>query len=297
MRTIKVCAGIGDNVWLLQKLVSTGEQFIFELPDGQPQRGKQVFDLLPSIAAEARYVPGLNYQVLRKGNAQYDYARWHQIKQQGIYLTCNAWLEAGKPLASFFPDLPISYHLPYVIPKEDTKAVKKDFAMKKGEEVSLVGIYASAYGTTRAWKEFGAWSAREWCELITSIYIERPATVFVIMGAEWDNGMAKEILEHLRTCKIKAVSTVGKGLGYTLELMKLLTYAIYFPSGLPIMGESCMGACDCLMFYTTNIQKIMGTWADPARKADNRFKECLFTEPAKVYEWLRDEYKLFEKLL
>lgn len=58
MRVIKVCPGIGDNIWLLMKLVNAGERFIFHLPNGKPQRGKQIFDLFPQVAAAAEYVAG-----------------------------------------------------------------------------------------------------------------------------------------------------------------------------------------------------------------------------------------------
>lgn len=302
MKTFKVCPGIGDNIWLLQKLVNTKEQFIFEIGDGFPQRGKQVFDLLPSIAIDSSYVPNLPYIAIKKGNVQFEYRNWKDIaawsKRYGdkMFLSCNDWLEKGNRLADFLPDLPLTYHLPWETSYQDQLEIEQDFPLEHLTDTKLVGIYASAYGTERAWKEYGAWSAAEWVELITSLWHERPATIFVMIGADWDNDMADDIQRQLRERRIPHLSTVGKTLGYVIELMKRLTYGIYFPSGLPIMSESIEGAHDCLMLYGSNLTALMGTWADPERIKNKQFKEQLFVRPVKVYEWLRDEYKLFDKL-
>ena len=72
MRKITVNAGIGDNIWLFQKLLNQKEKFDFILPDGNPQRGKQIFDLVPDLSNSVTYQPGLSY---KKINQQHNYKR------------------------------------------------------------------------------------------------------------------------------------------------------------------------------------------------------------------------------
>ena len=65
MKTFKVCTGIGDNIWLFQKLLNTEEKYKFLIPKNEPQRGKQVFDLLPQIGT-AEYANVSNKDAIEK---------------------------------------------------------------------------------------------------------------------------------------------------------------------------------------------------------------------------------------
>jgi len=285
MRTIKVCAGIGDNIWLLQKLINTGEQFNFELPDGKPQRGKQIFDLLPQVANSATYVKGLNYRTLA---AKTHRGKWADAPQS-MYLSCNEHLEAGKNLVDFLPDLPISYKLDW-----DTPVTLADvMGLKIPKEIGkYIGIYGSAYSTQRAWKQYGAWGVAEWLQLIGLIHAKGADYTFVIIGAEWDNDFATELSVLLRANNIPYINTVGEPLTSFMQWVKLFHYAFYFPSGLPILSETIHGSSDCCMFYSSNIAGILGTWADPKRIADGNIKECLFCSPALIFDWCLENRKL-----
>jgi hypothetical protein len=95
---------------------------------------------------------------------------------------------------------------------------------------------------------------------------------------------------------IPYINTVGKELGYVMEAMKMLSYGFYFPSGLPIVSETIVDGPDCLMFYGSNLAKMMGSWCDPQRRADGRFKECLFCAPEAVHSWIKDVYCLYDKI-
>jgi len=283
MRTIKVCAGIGDNIWLLQKLVNAGEKFDFELPDGKPMRGKQIFDLLPQVANSATYVKGLNYRTLA---AKTHPGNWADAKGD-IYLSCNTHLEAGKKLVDFLPDLPISYKL-----KWNTGPDVPMFTEYGEVRSKFIGIYGSAYSTQRAWKQYGAWGVDEWIRLIGLMHEKDPSYTFVIIGAEWDNDFATELTVLLRANNIPYINTIGEPLTSFMQWVKLFTYAFYFPSGLPILSETIHGSSDCCMFYTSNIAGILGTWADPARIEAGNIKECLFCSPALIFDWCLENNKL-----
>lgn len=276
-RTIRTCAGIGDNIWVLQKLINTGERFNFELPDGTPRRGAQIFELLPQICDTVSYVPGLSYNTLARFT---ETGKWRNIIKHTFYLECNKWLESGRMLKDWLPDLPTSYKLPWKVPVAPVNTG------------NIIGIYGSAYSTQRAWKQFGAWGCDEWMKLIKLIHSLDKGYKFVVIGAEWDNDFATELTRRMTEQKIPFVNTVGSKLEAVMNWMQSFHYAFYFPSGLPILSESLEGGSDCLMFYTHNIAKIIGTWCDPERRADGRFKECLFCRPEDIYEWCIENGKI-----
>lgn len=275
IRSIKVCAGIGDNVWLLQKLINAGEQFNFQIPDGKPQRGKQIFDMLPQVAQSAEYVAGLSYRELASKTVR------DKLPPAGdFYLSCNEWLESGKHLKDWMPSLPISYKIPWQIDDAD---------LPKGK---FIGIYGSAYSMQRAWKQHGAWGVKEWLQLIELIHKKNKTYKFVIIGAEWDNDFASELTSKLSSLKIPYINTIGEPLNVVMNWMKHFKYAFYFPSGLPILSETIEGSSDCCMFYTRNIKKILGNFCDHERMQSGKFKECLFCDPVKIFDWCIDNNKL-----
>lgn len=288
MRTISVPAGIGDSIWLFMKLINTKESFSFNIPDGKPQRSKQVFDLLPQVVAQSQYVPGLSYNKLARENIQNIQKNWKQILARRFSLSMNQHLESGQRIEKFLPDLPTSFILPW-----QTESYATEVAKDLPNGPKYIGIYGSSYSTTRAW---GFWGAIEWFELIQNIHILYPDTVFIIIGAAFDMDLAGDLAILLTKSEIPFISTVGKPIGYVGELMKILSFAFYFPSGLPIFSES-LGACDCLMFYAPQIEGIKGNWASPDRIGKN-FHEMLFDTPENVFTWykkLNDNYEFASK--
>jgi hypothetical protein len=285
MRTIKTCQGLGDAAWVLQKLINCGEQFNFQIHNSEPRRGKQIFDLLPQVAASCTYVPNLQYRVVGPRNIQRQIPLWRQIKMQDFYLSANQHLEEGKRIESFLPDLPTSYELPFQT-QEWIGPVAVDFP--KG---IYIGIYASAYSTARNW---GFWDHSGWCELIKMLKGLIPEAIFVIIGAEWDAPLATNLITLLQASDIAHISTIGKPLGYVIELIKILSYGFYFPSGLGIL--SGLLHRPSVMFYPPALPRLATTWADPVIIEDGSFKECQFCSPEVIFKWCKEEYKLETKI-
>ena len=127
MRTIRTNAGLGDSVWIFQKLINVKEQFHWKISDKPPQRGKQIFDLLPQLSVSCKYTPGLNYTGINKANAQRLFHKWKNIRMTEFSLSANEWLEQGNNLRDFLPDVPISYKLNYATQAWE-KSVKGDFS-------------------------------------------------------------------------------------------------------------------------------------------------------------------------
>jgi len=285
MRTIKTNPGIGDACWIFQKLINSGEQFNWQIHNGAPQRGKQIFDLLPQLSASCEYVPNLQYSIVGPRNIQKQLPLWKQIRMNDFYLSANEHLESGKRIETFLPDLPTSYELPFQTQQWEAE-VKERF---KGGP--YIGIYASAYSTARNW---GFWDEYGWLKLIQSMRGLIPEATFVLIGAEWDAELAGNLRNLLQRHHIAYISTIGQPLGYVIEMMKMLAYGFYFPSGLGIL--SGLLHRPSVMFYPVALPKLACTWADPAIIQNGNFKECQFCTPEKIFAWVKDEYKLKNKL-
>jgi ADP-heptose:LPS heptosyltransferase len=285
MRVIKTNPGIGDAIFIFQKIFNSGERFNFKIHDGSPRRGKQIFDLLPQLSASCEYVPGLPYSVVGPRNIQRTKKYWRMIVEQDFFLSANEHLESGARIETFLPDLPTSYSLPFQT-QEWEEVVKTDFPGGP-----YIGIYASAYSTARNW---GFWDHSPWADLCGMMLEYIPDATFVLIGAEWDSPLAANLANLLREDGIRFISTIGKPLGYVIEMMKRLAYGFYFPSGLGIL--SGMLHCKSVMFYPAALPKLGTTWADPQIIADQSFKECQFTTPENIFRWVRDNYKLKDRL-
>lgn len=278
MRTIQVPPGIGDNVWILQKLINAGEKFYFRIPGGQPQRGKQVFDLLPMISGKAVYESGTTFTQVK---ARASNGNFFDIKDPDFALECNTHLEHGKRIEEYLPDLPTSYILPWI-----SKDAWINHAAKLTpfyQETEYIGIFATSYKTTRAWK---FWEESQWVEMM--LLCGKQFT-YVILGAQWDLDLSTNLVKLARSKGLKVVDTVGHcGIGTVLEIMKRLYMFIGFPSGLSILNETVV-ANQTIMFYPPHLEPMMNAWADPARIASGEYKGCQFCSPAQIYEWMREK--------
>lgn len=287
LRTITLPAGIGDALWVLSKIINTKEKFHFRIPDGSPQRGKQIFDLLPQVAESCTYTPDLSYSKIDKQNAAVRGKKWTDIKQQSFTLSANTWLEQGNRLEKFLPDLPISYRLDYATTNRD-RSIAGSLLHDDGK---YIGIYGSAYSNARHW---GMWGPDEWANLIQLMYQCDRSLKFVIIGAPYDNDLAELLKAKLHEYRIPFVNSIGQPLSVVVEILKRLAYFIGFPSGLSILNET-LGK-DTLMFYPEKLNLMMNAWAEPSRIASGAYKGCQKCPPEKLFDWIKNEYQLFKRL-
>lgn len=291
MRTIYTCAGIGDSIWILQKLINQSEKFNWVLPGGNPRRGKQVFDLLPQITESCVYSD--RSMKVRDIVKQSERGNWSSIKKQSFYLECNSHLEAGKRIEDWLPDLQTSYTLPWATTLDHELKANLYLTISgeiKGNELTVthnmnpkpyIGLYGSSYSTSRSW---GFWQADKWAELAARIGKE---FTYVVLGAEWDKDLAGDLIPRLKSYGLDVINTVGQPLSVVIEIMKRLHAFIGFPSGLSILNET-LAARQTVMFYPPHLIKMMNTWADPARIESGAYKGCQFCSPETIYNWLKD---------
>lgn len=290
MKTIYVPPGIGDSLWVLMKLINSGEKFDFRLPDSAPQRGKQIFDLLPQVAASCEYQSHLTYKKIEQASFHRITNKWSGISRKEFALSANGWLEAGVRIEGFLPDLETSFRIEYQTSEQDAAIAK----MLIPDGGLYFGVYGSAYSNARHW---GGWEVKEWMEYIRVIAKEVPEIKFVVIGAKYDTDLAEQIMWKMGEEGIKFINTIGDPLSVVIEILKRLHYFTGFPSGLSIVNET-LGK-DGTMFYPHNkpkVANIMGTWANPERLLNNSFKECLFPEPEGMAKWLFEVYGLKDYL-
>lgn len=295
MRTIQTCAGLGDVIWILMKLFSAKirenndkgesdivdreiEKFHWQLPNGEPQRGKQVFDLLPQITASCTYVPRLDYKKLKRGNIQKYRPYWRKIRDKEFMLSANEHLEKGRRIEEFFPDLETVFTLPWVTSEDD-----KERARKYTADGKHIGIYGSSYKTSQEWK---FWGADKWFEFIKLIHEQDPEFSFVLIGAEWDLDLVTDLAAMLDETEIKYTNSVGEPLSVVIEILKRLELFCGFPSGLSILNETIPGK-STLMFYPEHLEPMMNAWASPERIENGQYIPLLFCEPEAAYQTIR----------
>lgn len=288
LRTITAPPGLGDFIWLAQKLVHTDEKFHIVMSEGMPQRGHQLLQILPDLIESHEYAPNLPYSRLKKENIQNKKRNWGQIKEREFFLSANDHLENGIRIEEFLPDLPASYKLDYATSEQHTAIAEKIlFDPKK----RYVGLYTSAYSNSR---NAGGWVMLDWFKLTRLMHGKNKDICFVIIGAPYDVGITETLTEEMRAARIQFINTTGQPLPVVIELLKRLSYFIGFPSGLSIINET-LGK-DGVMFYNQKDKGIINTWADPGRIRAGNIKECLFCEPAVIFDWIKNEYQFFEKI-
>lgn len=281
-RTIICCNGIGDNIWLFQKLIHLKEKFHWKIGDGIPQRGHQLFELFPQLTASFEYIPKTGYNKVKRNSYQ---GKWSKTPDT-FYLEANGHLEAGKRIETFLPDLPTTFILPYATTIKDVKRAKELLPRKK-----YIGIYTTSYNNAR---HMSGWLEDQWFEFISLIRKYNPSYTFVFIGAHYDKGVSQNVMARMKT---GFINTIGEDEGSdtllptVIEILKRLDCFVGFQSGLSIINET-IGAKSTVMFYADALEKMINTWADPKRIEDGTYKGCRFCRPQQIFEWMIENKKL-----
>lgn len=276
-KTITTCAGIGDAIWLMQKLVNQPDAHNWIIPAGQPQRAHQLAPLLPSVIRSVTFKEGLGYRAIKT----YGYRGHWCNTPDSFMLEANTHLEAGKRIESFLPDLATSYRIQWETIDYQLPAV----CLTQDTGRPYIAIYTSAYQKDARWK---GWEAKEWMEFI-QLFPKR--YTFVIIGASWDIGIPEQLMPMLTLNSIPYVNTVGQSLGVVIEVLKRCEAFIGYPSGLSILNET-LGAGKTIMFFPPHLQAMQNTFAEPSRIEDGSFKACQWCVPEKLYSWIKENWKL-----
>jgi hypothetical protein len=275
MRLI-VHPGIGDLSWVISKLSTTGRMFDLVIAeDHKTRRSMPLVDMVPCINS-AVYGGHEVYGPLSKcGNATF--ADYLEAERAGVdlYMTANNWLENGKRLEGFLPDLATDFHYTLNIPDKD-----RQWAVDQvSQSPRAFGIYTSAQGGIDTWR---AWSVREWAEFVYQVYCEFPDTVFYLLGARWDMDMRLPMLHALDDLRVSYVDFIGRtSLPRAVALLHCLDYFAGFASGLTILAD-VVNRPVC-MLYPDHLTKLMHSWPDPANLANGIHQAVVWDRPLLVF--------------
>ena len=285
IRTLRVCAGIGDNIWLIQKLVNAQERFKFLVAGEEPRRGRQIFDLLPSLAFSTKYGEFYSRGVaIANATRPEANATWASLRRRDdFYLSANEYMETGRRIEEFLPDLPTSFRIDWMCPP----AAKAEAAELLPEGVRWIGLYGCCYSTARAW---GFWGVVEWIRLASALREALDAPVgFVVVGAAFDTDLGGRLVSMLSALGMRVSVIIGRPLPVVVEAMKRMKFFFSFPSGLGILAPTV--GCPTLMFYPPFLEKMKNAWADPKAIESGSYKGMVFPKPEEAFEWATKGYR------
>ena len=228
-------SGIGDVSWAISALWSVRDQIEqIDIVEGWPQRTVPYVNL---VGFRSDYVP-ISYPTILGFQSDHGigadskdrtWQKMSKLKVGKLLLEPNKWLEAGKRLETWLPDLKPEFHYPLNVDIEDTdralKVVAKAMATHPMKEGPVVGISCASYRGAEAWK---TWGLDEWKDMLSRIMSIgwRP----LLLGGSWDD------LTYAVACDLELPDIVGKtNVPQMVEVMKMLDSYIGYSSGMNVI--------------------------------------------------------------
>lgn len=280
-RRILVPPGIGDNVWILMKLINWKEQFDFACAENHPQRAAPLFEMFPGVAHSLIYAEGIKYDNVRRAAQQFETFPFAKIADKSFAISANQHLEKGRRIEEFLPDLPTTWQLPFVTSGHD-------FSEESLPQLHpLIGVYMSAYQGNKNWS---GWNENNWFDLIQKLYCEFPDSCFIVIGALYDLDLSSRVIMLLKKNNIPYVDTIGRSLKYVIELLKCLDYFIGFPSGLSIINE-CLHANGTCMLHPSDgrLDLLKYAWPEQSRINSGQYLAPNFGTTLEAFNLIMDK--------
>lgn len=288
MKTLKIASGIGDNLWMFQKLINTGEDFKIEVANDDPyQRVRVLFDILPKRCANSITYSNFSIEEALNNNKQKYVNKWNDIFDNEFYLTINHHLENGNRIELWLEDLPITFNMGNIF---ETSTYKKEVADLLSDNNKYIGLYTSSYSTNRHW---GFWDENKWFELIKLLQSVYPFT-FVLIGADYDIDLGNSIINLMNLHHIPYINTIGKKLNFVVEVIKKLSYGFYFPSGIGVLAASLYSPHT--MFFPKHLELMQNTFQAPELIDSDIVKHCQYCEPEVIFNWWKNSYNGLKKI-
>ena len=275
--------GIGDLSWIFSKLSTTGEKFDLVIAeDLKTQRAMPLVEMVECINS-ARYGGHSEYYPLAKcGNSTF--ADYKKAGKEGkkLYMTANNWLEKGKRLEGYLPDLETDFHY-----KLDTSPQDDWAAEKLAGHRRLMGIYTSGAEGIKVWN---GWSHLEWTDFIRQVDWQFPYTTFVFLGAQWDMDMREPMLKMMEEYRIDYLDFIGKtDLIRATAIIKQLDYFAGYASGLTILAN--VVRTPVLMLYPNHLVKLINSWPSVESMIDGTYQGHTWQRPYEIFERIKSILK------
>ncbi len=273
--TVRVPPGLGDFAWVYSKLVGLGRMLRVEAPHSNHDRLAQIADLLPMVqdVTYARFTNPVRCRV--KARPDWTRERLEADAAAGpVVIELNRWLEAGCRIETFMPELKTVHH--YRIEVPDEQAAEAEAAL--GGWSRFVCVFCGNADAIRRWH---AWKPDDWALLGNEIAARADVDGLVLLGAEWDKGVAGRVCRALR---VPALNLVGRlPLGATLEVVRRSLCLVAFASGIPILATAM--CCPNLMLYPAHLEPMMAAWAPPEMVESGMHVPMLWGRRRPVLDW------------
>lgn len=293
LRVLVVPSGIGEFQWAWTKYANTGERFAILGLDGAPRRLHQFCELHPAI--EVFGYAGFEYSTIRHWMQEHKLTQWSDVVSNfslgsACMLACNPHLEAGRPLADWLPDLPVTYR--YTLDTSDVHRRQASTILDTAEPGDfLIGISCASYRGAEAWR---TWGSVEWTDFLRLVHREVPNVRFALLGGSWDDltSAVYDPESELRWLVDKrGIPPVGTtSFGGAVEVLKGLDAYVGFSSGLGHVAAHCCGT-PVFMLWPEHEQALSKSWVDPELLANGFYVPSPWVSPRDVFKqvkpWLR----------
>lgn len=281
---LTVHPGIGDLSWVLSKLSTTGMKFRLRIAeDKKTARAMPLVGMVDCIE-DACHGDMHDYVILHKCfNCNFsDYVEAEK-KGNKLYMTANWWVDSGKRLEGFLPDLETDFHYDIHGTSQDVQWAAQ---MVSPYPKSFL-IYASSAGGIAAWS---AWTEYEWVEFIRKVRQDFPHVHFFLIGAKWDADMRTPMQNVLNTVGISYTDLIGQtSLGQALELIRFSDYVAGYASGMTILAN--VANTPTLMLYPDTLTKLMRSWPCPVSLANGSYQGHVWARPTIIYSAIKSKLK------
>jgi glycosyltransferase involved in cell wall biosynthesis len=273
---ITVHPGLGDLSWLYSKFANLDRPLDLTVCEDATHRSGPFLELLPNVY-DYHYSTGqLDYERLKTcWNGTYEEILAAESRGDRIYLSCNNWVDNGRRLEDWLPDLATDFH--YEIPLSHDAYIASAHLLPPG--AMYIAIHTASLGGMKAWD---GWGPGEWLEFIQAIASEYPHIVFVLLGATWDEDMADQLRPLLTQSGITHLNLVGKtDLALTLAVLRRCRYVVGFASGVSILANVLQ--IPTLMLYPSHLHLLMHAWPDLNSIADGSYVGIVWSRPREAY--------------
>lgn len=281
-----VYPGIGDISWLISKLSTTGKEFDLVIAeDNKMHRALPLVDMVPCIHS-ARY-GGRDIYKLLYGAGNHTFADYMQADSEGkqLCMSANKWLEDGNRLEGYLDDLDTDYHYQINIDVEDNYWASNLLYT----HTPTLAIYTSSIGGISSWS---AWSALEWTDFLSHVRNSYPNTLFVLLGAKWDQDMRRDLCRLFDDERFDYIDLLGKTtLGRALAIIKHVSYFVGYASGLTILSDVLDKPTT--MLYPKHLTKLANAWPDPANLASGKHTGILWQRPIDVFNKIKPQLEKY----
>lgn len=163
----------------------------------------------------------------------------------------NRWLEAGVPLESIEPELPVAWDV----------AIRMDYMPIPWSVYGYIAVYVC--GDTR--HNAGVWTVEEWAELVTAIV--PPEAPVLLIGAPYDGDVLSRLQARLQFDHGYATALITHATpAQAMYAIAGASLFISYQSGLAILAEQFRVPQVKLWFADDRHRNIKWTWVHPSRR-------------------------------